>query len=521
MVKSMTDDVIQFMSQYSLESVLSGIIEMQMLIYGHDDTFIPATEYLAANALYACKENATKNFMWHDYEVLEQFAKNACAPNVEQLFSETLKMVNASDEDKQKFLQSKMMQMKGNFYRGDGYIHQLVDVARRLYAPLDTSMKDVLGFSYTSYEKTIKFIFSQYGMRIAEAYKDKYKFKTMIKALVCKSEPWLPSIKSGYIFRVYKSELESIIGDEVYKMCDYLCVKAYDKDFKKTEYEDFKILISKPFVDFGDYIYMPLLFSTLMNIPKQFHYTFIAEKVFDKQTVGVYTGNRGDVVEDLTASYLKRLLDKGKIHCSLSYLDEDGEADVTTITSEGMLFCECKSKIITLNSIKGLHESIKTDVCQAIGAAYSQAVRSIERVQEGKKFVTNSGDEIEIENSLLKYIVCVTAENFGIIPSEIHEYIEIDKTVGIPYVVNIYDLDIITQECESYEELIQYIEFRKKNYDILSILDELDAFGYFKKNGNITISIDADELVLTDFTSEFDAKYKVNDKKVFQEFFKG
>lgn len=518
MSKSTTNDVIQFMSQYSLESVLSGIIEMQMLLYGHDDTFIPALEHLATNALYACKECANKDFMWHDYKILEQYAKKACAPNIEQLFSETLKMVDANDEDKQKFLQSKMMQMKGNLYRGDGYIYQLVEVARRLYAPLDTAMKDTLGFSYTSYEKVIKFIFFQYGKRMQRAYKDKYKLKTMIKALMCKSEPWLPSIKAGYIFRIHKSELKSIIGDEAYKLCDYLCVKAYDKDFKKAEYEDFKILISKPFVDFGEYIYMPLLFSTLMNLPKQFHYTFIAEKVFDKNTIGVYTGNRGDVVEELTASYLGRLLDKDKIFCSLSYLDEDGEADVTTVTSEGMLFCECKSKIITLNSIKGLHESIKSDAYQAIGAAYSQAVRSIERVQEGKKFVTNSGDEIEIENNSSKCIVCVTAENFGIIPSEIDEYIEIDKTLGIPYVVNIYDLDIITQECESYEELIQYIEFRKKNFEVISTLDELDAFGFFKKNGNITVSIDADELFLTDFTAEFDVKYKINDEKVFQEF---
>ena len=53
MSRTKTDEVIQFMSQYSLEEVLSGIIELQMLLYGHDDTFIPASEYLAVNALYA------------------------------------------------------------------------------------------------------------------------------------------------------------------------------------------------------------------------------------------------------------------------------------------------------------------------------------------------------------------------------------------------------------------------------------------------------------------------------------
>lgn len=46
-----------------------------MLLYGHDDTFIPASEYLAVNALYACKEYGNKDFMWRDYEILEQYAK--------------------------------------------------------------------------------------------------------------------------------------------------------------------------------------------------------------------------------------------------------------------------------------------------------------------------------------------------------------------------------------------------------------------------------------------------------------
>lgn len=514
-----TDEVIQFMSQYSLEEVLSGIIELQMLLYKHDGTFIPASEYLAANALYACKEVGNKDFMWRDYEILEQYAQKASAPNINELFAETIKMANASDEEKEKFLQSKMMQMKGNLYRGDGYIHQLVEVARLLYSPLDGEMQSNLGFSFTEYEKTIKYVFSQYCIKITKVYQEKYKIKNMIKALICKKEPCLPSIQEGFIFRIYKSELKSIIGNAAYKMLDYLCVKAYDNDFKKVEFEDFKILLSKPFVDFGDYIYMPLLFSTLMNIPKQFHYSFIAEKIFDKKTVGIYTGNRGDVVEELTATYLIRLLDKDKIYCSLSYLDEDGEADVTAVTTEGMLFCECKSKIITLNSINGLHESIKTDVYQAIGAAYEQAVRSIVRVQEGKKFVTQSGEELAIDDVSSKYIICVTAENFGIIPSEIQDYIKIDDKLGIPYVVNIYDLDIITKECKSYEEFIQYIEFRKKNNTVISTLDELDAFGFFKKNGNIKISVNADELMLTDFTADFDKNYKLEDKKVFQEFF--
>lgn len=274
MSNSMTDEVNGFLSQYSLESILSGIIEMQMLLYGHDDTFIPATEYLAANALHACNIEGTKEFKWADYQILEQYGKRAYTPNVEKIIAETLKMVNASDTEKQEFLQSQMMQMKGNMYRGDGYIYQLVAVARDLYAPLDSSMRSTMGFSFSSYEKVIRYIFAQYGKRVHSAYKGKNKITTMIKAIKNKEQPWIPSIKSGYIFRIYKSELRQIIGDETEKMCGYLCVKA-DDSFEKVEYDEFKILQSKPFVDFGDYIYMPLIFSTIMNLPKQFHYSLL------------------------------------------------------------------------------------------------------------------------------------------------------------------------------------------------------------------------------------------------------
>lgn len=513
----MSDEVCEFLSQYSLEDVLSGIIEMQMLLYGHDDTFISSAEYLATNALFVCNLESNKEFKWGDYQRLEKYGEECFKPSVEKLFSETMKMVNASDEEKIKFLQSQTMQMKGNIFRGDGYVHQLVAVSKELYLPLDKEMEKTLGFSFSSYEKVIRYIFAQYGKKIQLAYKEKSKIKNIVKALKNKEQPWLPSIKEGYVFRIYKSELYQIIGDEAEKMCSYLCAGARGA-YKKVEYDEFKILQAKPFVDFGEYIYMPLIFSTIMNLPKQFHYSFIAEKVFDKIALEKYKKNRGDVVERLTIKCLARLIGEDKILHSLEYVGEDGEADVTVVSEEGMLFGECKSKIITLDSIHGKHESIMDDVYKAIGAAYSQGVRSIERVEEGKKFMTETGEEIEIPNLKKKYVVCVTIENFGFIPSDIDNYITVDSKVGVPYVVNIYDFDIISQECESYAELIDYIEFRRNNYKKLSAMDELDAFGFFKENGNINISVDADEFLITDYTSKFDKKYKTNDQKVFSEF---
>ena len=236
--------------------------------------------------------------------------------------------------------------------------------------------------------------------------------------------------------------------------------------------------------------------------------------------VGIYTKNRGDVIEDLTQLYFERLVNKEYIFKSLKYTD--GEADVTVCMPEGTLFCECKSKLLTLNSLNGVNDNIKEDVYKAIGAAYIQSVRSIKRVLSGKSFIkyaNGTEQNVYIEDTEVKYVICVTAEHFGIIPSEITEYVEIDKDVNIiPYVVNIYDLDIITQECDSYEEFLGYLNFRQINHKLISAVDELVVFGLYKKYGNRKMDIKDDSLYITDYTQQFDEKYAKKDKECLQNF---
>ncbi|MBU3196004.1 hypothetical protein KPL26_04895 [Clostridium algidicarnis] len=403
----------------------------------------------------------------------------------------------------------------------------MLSMSEMLYRPFDEELKKNLGFTFTCCEELFIYIFKLYVKKGLEAHIKKYKFSKMIETLYQllrgKAVLMLPSIKEGYIFRVYKEDLYTKFNKfEIDSIIKYLSVCPGESRLKPTEVSEFKILTSKPLVDFGDYIYLPLLESTLMNFPKLFHYTFIAEKKFNKHIVGRYTKNRGDVVEDLTVKYLQRLIYKRYIYSSLEYKDEDGEADVTIQYENITIFCECKSKILTLNTLKGITESIQTDIYKAIGIAYEQAVRSIKYISQGKCFhktINGKENEIKLDNTGKKYIICVTAENFGVIPSKIHEYVEFDKTIPIvPYVVNIYDLDIITQECVDFIEFIKYMEFRKENSDIISSIDELDIFGYFKANGGQKINIDADELVITDYTREFDKKYKKNNHKFFNQF---
>lgn len=137
-----------------------------------------------------------------------------------------------------------------------------------------------------------------------------------------------------------------------------------------------------------------------------------------------------------------------------------------------------------------------------------QALRSIRYVEDGKEFISSSFERVKLKGTLSKYVVCVTAEHFGNVPSEITFYKLIDSQTHLcPYIVNIFDLDIITQECSSIENFLSYLDFRFQHMDLLTSFDELDIFGYYKSNRKIPSN--ADHLLLIGFTSKFDQKHGI------------
>ena len=121
---------------------------------------------------------------------------------------------------------------------------------------------------------------------------------------------------------------------------------------------------------------------------------------------------------------------------------------------------------------------------------------------------------MKLKKTKYYFILCITAENFGFVPFDIYDYITIDKNVPIiPIVINIYDLEIITNECSTKEELVNYLFFRMQNYKIINSYDELDVFGLYKAKGNVKFDIDADELFVTSYTEVFDKKYEFKSSK--------
>lgn len=455
------------------------------------DVHIPACELLASNII-RFNNKGGKTFTIDSYNELKQEACNIYSPSIDEIFRELQSYVNATDEKKQDFLKSTLMKVKSISFRGDAYQFQLMEVAERLYKPFDNDLESTYGFSFTLCEKVFMFIYKTY-MNILS-----FSIKNMDK---------IEKIKT-HAFKIPKEVLYKKFGkEEVDCLIKYLSIKPGSPNLKSVAINDFKPLYSKPFVDFESYIYMPIPVSTILNLPKIFHYTFIAEKKFNQDVVDRYTQNRGNVVEALAKEYFLRLFDV--VHLSLKYPQDSKiyEADITAQSNNSTIFAEAKGKLLTLPALRGNLNAIKDDVYKAIGKAYEQSIRTIDHLNVGGTFIDEHENTVMLNNTTWKFPCCIMVENFTSIPSEIYNYLNLSSNKLIPYAVNIYDLDIVTRECSSQEEFIQYMIFRQMNIGKLATTDELDFFGYFKRYGLKQIEVEADEVWAVSYTEEFDKKY--------------
>lgn len=500
-------EIEEFIKRYNTEDIINAVIVMSgdsdpMLV----DTNIPATEWIASNVIRYNKCNITLKFDTNAYNEMKQIASMIYNPFVQKIFQDAIKYKNNLDQEKEDILKSMMMKLKNVASRGDAYQFQLMEMAEKFYKPFDEDFMNVLGFTFSCCERVLVYIYKRYMQILVGTEINSVRIEKIQK----------------HSFKIFKTELYQLYPqNEIDSLIEHLSITPGDLNLKPVQPQDFKCLYSKPLIDYGDYIYFPLPVPTMLNFPKIFHYLFIAEKIFDKAIIGKYTKNRGDVIEELAKSYLLRLFDN--VYLSLKYPPEtkEYESDITAQSENTTIFAEAKGKILTLSTLNGKLSSIKDDVYKAIGKAYEQAVRTINHIESGGFFIQESDDgdtRVNLDNTTWKFPMCVMAENFASIPSEIYNYLEIKKEKLIPYAVNIYDLDVITRECNSKEEFISYLLFRQMNIQKLTAMDELDFFGYFKQNGLVKINIEADEVAAISYTDDFDEKYYAFTMKWLDEF---
>lgn len=512
-------------SRYNTEDILSSLLELQLFseVGKKDDIKMQKAEWLAGNLVKYNITNSKEIYKFSTFSNIEGVAEEAILSKVVfDAFENIEEKINATDIEKQDYLTSIFMKSKNQLHRGDGYIKQLIIFAEKLYSKFDSEFYDELGFTYTSCQKLFIYVYQQYYFNLVQLFKEKFKLGYMLKSFIntiVKKKPLInQSIQSGYVFRVYKKDLYDLLGEkEVEAIIRELGLNLGDKNIRYKDIGDFNPLCKKPIISFEDYIYVPLPILTLQNLPKIFHYYFIADKRFKAITRAEYKKHRGDTIEELAALYLGRLFKQNSLYQSLKY-DIDKEADLTVQEEDITVFCECKSKVLTLSSLQGNIESIKDDFNKAIGESFNQALRTKRWINDNKEFMVKQPCEdktsLVLNNTSKKYIVCIVAEHFGWISSDIKKFLQPDEGDGLlPIVTNIFDLDIITQECANKDEYISYLQSRLENFDKISSSDELECFAILKQQHFKNIDFNADSISPIGYTYELDKKYTTQDMK--------
>lgn len=367
-----------------------------------------------------------------------------------------LKVISKEDDKKNKYLQEKYLTFKYLFYRGDGYPDQLIRVADKIYTPLDTRIKDILGYSYTDLK--------HFNMILLEN---------------------ITQTKMANINQL-KEVMPSNIIDIIVK--DFSMPKL---SINTVDIYDYSENYSKPLVCVNNHIYVPAVGNLLYNLPKAMHYILLnlpktyPELEHAKALKDDYTQIRGNQLELLVISYLMNKDRKLKIYHGLKY--NTGEADVTVQMNKCTLLFEVKGKLLTLESYKSVRKSIDTDFYEAIQKAYEQAKRTEEWIESGNKFYCK--DKPKKKFVLCKseryYKICITADNFGSVAIELDKYLSLKPSDNVyPISINIFDLEYMLDKVRNIKQFIEYLDYRLKGYGWLAAIDELDIFNEFIK-GNL------------------------------------
>ncbi len=201
-------------------------------------------------------------------------------------------------------------------------------------------------------------------------------------------------------------------------------------------------------------------------------------------TLELNFNHRGELLEYWSYDRVNQLFQKGgNVFHSVSWGNE--EIDLVAIFDSTAVIIEVKSKFLTDDARKGDISKIKKDMNKGILAGVSQADRKIKNLQQGE---WSLGDAISHESAQSEKIteflpMVVMGGEYDRLATM--DYVSlIDDQTLIPYVVSIYDLDLLSRIL-NVEHFIKFLRFRinaAKDGQIHSV-DELDFLGLYSQTG--------------------------------------
>ena len=481
-------------SYEKFQSLVSQLDPLSVIYFAVATLFIPGNqeeaygdlEFIVANASSKQIDEKKKKCSSKDFEeliVLSQQIKQ------KRIFGDIFDFKEPKDAIQVGFYTSRAS------VRLKAYPHQMLEAAYHRFRLHNDWLKTKLGFTIEdciklakSFEKKILEKLSPILEKIGKEFVEKIRKKPPFIKIPKLS--FVSIVRDAVTFSMNELSDSSGIAEQRLNNVLIRLSKQLGSFPRIKNHMDFNHLYKTPIININNVFVIPLFPTFCQAISETFYYDVIEK---DPEYLPEFEKKKGEVSEGRSFRYFSHAIPPDFIFPNLKFQDRKGEheiADLIILLDDVLLIVQNKSKLLTEAAQKGNVEAIKTDLENSIVKTYDQCVKAKRNLLAGKlaSLSNNRWKDVPLEFSNIHkiYFIITLEDRFPILLlKDLESFASVDfEKEGYPFIVNLYDLAMITSELSTPLEFIQYLEKRIElnSKGIIGIFDELDLLGYYLSN---------------------------------------
>jgi len=210
----------------------------------------------------------------------------------------------------------------------------------------------------------------------------------------------------------------------------------------------------------------------------------------DKQYQPSAMQHRGEFTEEFSAERLKLVFGEHRVYMNIDIFDSKGdqvgEIDVLVVFGNRVILLQAKSKKLTIAARKGNDNCLKEDFKKAVQEAYDQAFSCASFLTDKNyKLIDKKGNELNIKREYKEiYPFCVVSDHYPALSFQAMQFLVYQETkyIKVPFVMDVFFLDVITEMLQSPLHFLSYINRRTSYGKKIISSHELTILSYHLKN---------------------------------------
>lgn len=367
------------------------------------------------------------------------------------------------------------------FYGGESaYDFQYLDFARQKYMEDNYWLKANKGFGIDDAREVISNIIEIHQKKIISHFENLRDVHpdnwTMLPAFIFT----LDDLKSG--IKIDPLVIKNIL------LAFSFPVENRNEGFRALN--DFNLANAYPLISLGNDQYLLLQHYNLAESLYELPYYWMKD---DEKYSSIAKKNKGDFVEKFSAEKLKPIFGKDRVFINVAIYNRAmpkkgvrSEIDVLVVFGNRAIILQAKSKSLTIDAQKGNDQVIKKDFSESIQKSYDQGYLCANLLSDEQYVLVDSNsNEITISRAFSEiYIFCIISSHYPALSFQSRQFLKWEKNGNImpPFVMDIFNLDVMTEMLQSPLFFLSYI-YRRTNYvDKISAHHEITILSFFMKH---------------------------------------